>query len=235
MRGAVKENRQTLLVGTPRSASGSFTQFYHKFGVRSFHERMMVQGLKSELINTWHDTDDPAHGIRGLVRRWSVMLQDGLPYFEACHGKLLIVGVLSKLLPNLDFFVIARDPLSYLSSWKHMQDERLHGVNYLGRSMNEYADIAAHWGAWLLYQISLMEKKPIFLSFKRYIAGEYNEFLLDWYGLKTRENLSIAQEHLKTRFDHYGDYRILPVDEQKLKMCLRINAELERVCDEPRL
>lgn len=227
----ITKARSTLSVGTPRSGTYSLMKLWKKFGIESHHERNRPHRIGHEFEDSWYDLEKPPEHLLGILSKWNNgKLSPDKPYFEADCGKCMMIKLIEQAVPWFDFFVLVREPLRMANAWKHWRDVN----NYRGHHPDDFLDIWITWGSWLCYQITKMKKKPVFLRFEDYIAGKYNEFLLDWYGIeKSLENLAIVNNHLKVEIHSAGPYQPMPVNQERLRLCKQINIALERLCEKP--
>ena len=204
-------NRNIVCIAQSRSGTGSICQFFAKLGVWSYHE-LPAADLKD-----------------GLDNFVSLLLMNRPSFILDNASGFMLMKKIETILPETRFMVMIRDPVTTCNSQRHTLRTTIDP---------RYTDDLYHYtDGWIrtyhqLYkQIEVMNHKPFFVEFEKYITGAYNSLFLRIFGIKETPQLQFEMlRHLLTRINTNYKYDKVWIGDNRYKICMDIWDRLEMLC-----
>jgi len=204
------KNRNIVCVAQSRSGTGSICQLFAKLGVDSYHE---IGAYPQQIYD----------------RIKEVFAKNRPSFILDNVGSFYLFSRIENEFPDTRFFVLIRDPAACCNSQRHTV--RLINPRFTS-DFNHYVDgwIMTYFN--LCHHIEMMRNKPQLIEFEKYINGDYNNILLNTYGIPDGEQIrSELSRHLSTKINTNDEYAMTDsIDGKRYKFCVEIKDRLADLC-----
>lgn len=189
--------RRAFLTGFCRSGTKSISQFFRKLGVESYHQKMDP----SRGNMTPYDFRSPPSWAAEYIKRKADRIKSSSLVFESSWGMAHYFYGLSLEVPEAEYLIMVRDP-----------GDAANSLRKFGRHGDDIEELALMYNMTLLsllWQASIMVRRPQWLDFDKYTRGEYTSALFGLFGIpETAENLLTARRHLDEKVNSSGQYEL---------------------------
>lgn len=204
-------NRNIVCIAQSRSGTGSICEFFAKLGVWAYHEL-------------------PAGDMNIGLNNFVTLLSMNRPSFILDNASgFFLVKKIEAMFPDTRFMIMIRDPVATCNSQRHTLRNTIDP---------RYTDDLYHYvGGWirtyykLCEQVEMMNHKPFFVEFERYIKGEYNSLFLKIFDIPETSQIQFEMlRHLLTRVNTNYKYDKVWIGDKRYGDCMDIWEKLKMLC-----
>lgn len=190
--------KRVFLTGFCRSGTLSIAQLLRKLEIESYHQ--WFDPPRGSM--TSYDFHRPPAWAKDYINRKVSRINNSNIQFESSWGMAHYIYGLTREMPNAEFLIMFRDPCQCCNSLLNW------GRNSHAQNINELALMYNMTFLSLALQSLIMERKPRWMDFEKYIIGKYTKTLFRIFKISNSEtNQLIAENHLKKKVNSSGIYQ----------------------------
>jgi hypothetical protein len=175
----------------------SIAKFFQKFGIESHHQRMDPSAGNM----TPYNFRNPPPWAASHIKKKSANIKKQTVAFESSWGMAHYFYAMSLEFPDAEFLIMLRDPVCACNSLRALNH------NQHRKGLDELALLYNMTMLSLIWQSQLMERKPRWLDFNKYVTNEYRRGLFRLFDIEdSADNRLIARKHLQTKINSSGHY-----------------------------
>ena len=215
---------QVILVGYARSGTASIARTLFHMGLEhSVHEALPRPGDIPP-----YDIFNPPPAVPMFLEWKNFWLN-----FESNWEYSKWMYVIQQKCPDISFWIMLRDPVFACNSMV-LHALKIHRRHYsIKLCARKYDEIYS----FMIEQIIHMNPRPKWLSFEKYVKGEYIDKFIEYFKLPEEHARKEAEKMLKIKMNSHGDYILqdTPKDQNvmsDLEKCQMMCRIIENLCEE---